>query len=87
MPSVEEIFRTEIEKIGQMMQIQIAAIHEADRILGAERSNEAERLRRLFSTMREECLMTLRLIDLMNLFTIDELIEILGRTRDGKVKT
>lgn len=86
MPSVEVVFRTEIEKIGQMMQIQIAAIHEANRIMGAERSNEAERLRRLFSTMREECLKTLKLIDLISPFTIDGLIEILVRTRDGTVK-
>lgn len=80
MKNIDETFKTENEKIRQMMQIQIAAIGEAERILeGAERSDEAERLRRLFSTTRVECVKARKLIDLVAPFTIDELIEILER--------
>ncbi|HNT73054.1 MAG TPA: MarR family transcriptional regulator, partial [Methanothrix sp.] len=46
MKNIDETLKTENEKIRQMMQIQIAAIGEAERILeGAERSDEAEWLR------------------------------------------
>lgn len=80
MKNIDETFKTENEKIRQMMQIHIAAIDEAERILeGAERSDEAERLRRLFSTTRVECVKARKLIDLVAPFTIDELIEILER--------
>ncbi len=80
MQSVEETFKVENEKIRQVMQIQIAAVDEAERILeGAGRNDEAERLRRLFSSMRVECVRARRLIDLVSPFTIDELIEILER--------
>jgi DNA-binding transcriptional regulator GbsR (MarR family) len=80
MQSVDETFKAENEKIRQIMQIHIAAIDEAERILeGAERNDEAERLRRLFSSMRVECVKARRLIDLVSPFTMDELIEILER--------
>jgi DNA-binding transcriptional regulator GbsR (MarR family) len=80
MQSVDETFKAENEKIRQIMQIHIAAIDEAERILeGAERNDEAERLRCLFSSMRVECVKARRLIDLVSPFTMDELIEILER--------
>ncbi|OPY49527.1 MAG: putative HTH-type transcriptional regulator [Methanosaeta sp. PtaU1.Bin055] len=80
MKNIDETLKTENEKIRQMMQIQIAAIGEAERILeGAIESDEAERLRRLFSTTRVECVKARKLIDLVAPFTIDELIEILER--------
>lgn len=80
MKNIDETFKTENEKIRQMMQIHIAAIDEAERILeGAIESDEAERLRRLFSTTRVECVKARKLIDLVAPFTIDELIEILER--------
>ncbi len=80
MQSVDETFKAENEKIRQIMQIHIAAIDEAERILeGAEMNDEAERLRHLFSSMREECVKARRLIDLVSPFNMDELIEILKR--------
>ncbi len=80
MQSVDETFKAENEKIRQIMQIHIAAMGEAERILeDAERSDEAERLRRLFSSMREECVRARRLIELVSPFSMDELIEILKR--------
>jgi DNA-binding transcriptional regulator GbsR (MarR family) len=80
MKNIDETLKTENEKIRQMMQIHIAAIDEAERILeGAIESDEAERLRRLFSTTRVECVKARKLIDLVAPFTIDELIEILER--------
>ena len=80
MRSIDETFKAENEKIRQIMQIHIAAIDEAEKILeDAEESDEAERLRRLFSSMREECVKARRLIDLVSPFTIDELIEVLER--------
>ena len=80
MQSVDETFKAENEKIRQIMQIHISAIVEAEKILEvAEDSDEAERLRRLFSSMREECVKARRLIDLVSPFTIDELIEVLER--------
>jgi len=80
MKNIDETFKTENEKIRQMMQIHIAAIGEAERILeGAERSDEAEWLRNHFSSMRVECVKARKLIDLVAPFTIDELIEILER--------
>jgi DNA-binding transcriptional regulator GbsR (MarR family) len=78
--SVDETFKAENEKIRQIMQIHIAAIDEAQRILeDAKESAEAERLRRLFGSMRVECVRARRLIDLVSPFTIDELIEVLER--------
>jgi len=78
--NIDEIFNAENEKIKQIMQIQIAAIGEAERILeSAEGSDEAERLCSLFRSMREECVKARRLIDLVSSFNIDELIEVLGR--------
>jgi DNA-binding transcriptional regulator GbsR (MarR family) len=78
--NLDETFKTDNEKIRQMMQIQIAAIGEAERILeGAERSDQVERLRSLFRSMREECAKALRLTDLIAPFTIAELIEVLER--------
>ncbi len=80
MQSVDETFKAENEKIRQIMQIHIAAMGEAERILeGAEGSDEADRLRRLFSTMREECVRARRLIELVSPFSMDELIDILKR--------
>ncbi len=80
MQSIDETFRAENEKLRQIMQIHIAAIDEAQKILeDAKDSAEADRLRRLFGTMREECVRARRLIDLVSPFTIDELIEILER--------
>ncbi|KQC14237.1 MAG: hypothetical protein APR56_04220 [Methanosaeta sp. SDB] len=80
MQSIDETFRAENEKIKQIMQIQIAAIDEAERILeDAGESDEAERLRRLFSSMREECVKARKLIDLVSPFTMDDLIEIMER--------
>lgn len=80
MRSVDETFKAENEKIRQIMQIHIAAIGEAERVLeDAKDSAEAERLRRLFGSMREECIRARRLIDLVAPFTIDELTEILER--------
>jgi len=78
--SVDETFKAENEKIRQIMQIHIAAIAEAQRILeDAGDSAEAERLRRLLSSMREGCVRVRKLIDLVSPFTIDELTEILER--------
>jgi DNA-binding transcriptional regulator GbsR (MarR family) len=80
MRNIDETLKAENEKIRQIMQIHIAAIDEAEKILeDAEESDEAERLRRLFSSMREECVKARRLIDLVAPFTIDELIELLER--------
>ena len=80
MQSVDETFKAENEKIRQIMQIHIAAIDEAQKILeDAKESAEAERLRRLFGSMREECVRARRLIDLVSPFNIDELIEVLER--------
>lgn len=77
---IEETFKAENEKIRQIMQIHIAAIGEAEAILeGAEGSDEANRLRRLFSTMREGCVRAQRLIELASPFSMDELIAILKR--------
>lgn len=78
--NIDETFKAENEKIRQIMQIHIAAIDEAERILeDAKDSSEAKRLGRLFGSMREECVRARRLIDLVSPFTIDELIEILER--------
>ncbi|HPE62654.1 MAG TPA: MarR family transcriptional regulator, partial [Methanothrix sp.] len=80
MQSVEETFKAENEKIRQIMQIHIAAIVEAERILeDAEESDEGERLLRLFGSMRNECTKARRLVDLVSPLTMDELIEILER--------
>ncbi|KQC16386.1 MAG: hypothetical protein APR56_07670 [Methanosaeta sp. SDB] len=80
MQSIDETFKAENEKMRQMMQIHIAAIVEAERVLeDAERSDEADRLRHLFSSMKVECVRIRRLIDLVSPFTMDELIEILER--------
>ncbi len=80
MQNVDETFKAENEKIRQIMQIHIAAIDEAQKILeDAKESAEAERLRRLFGSMREECVRARRLIDLVSPFTIDELIGVLER--------
>jgi DNA-binding transcriptional regulator GbsR (MarR family) len=78
--NIDETFKIDNKKIRQMMQIQIAAIGEAERILeGAERSDQVERLRSLFRSMREDCAKALRLTDLIAPFTIAELIEVLER--------
>jgi len=77
---INETFRAENEKIRQVMQIHIAAIDDAERILeDVGESDEVERLRRLFSSTRGGCVKARRLIDLVSPFTIDELIEILER--------
>jgi len=78
--SIEETFKAENEKIRRVMQIHIAAIGEAEGILeGAEGSDEANRLHRLFSLMMEDCARARRLIELVSQFSMDELIDILKR--------
>lgn len=77
---IDDTFKAGNEKMKQFMQIHIDAIGEAEKILeGVEGSDEADRLRRLFSSMKEDCARTRRLIELISPFTIDELIEILER--------
>ncbi len=78
--SIEETFKAENEKIRQIMQIHIATIGEAEAILeGVEGSDEADRLRRHFSSMKEDCARARRLVELVSLFSMDDLIGILKR--------
>jgi DNA-binding transcriptional regulator GbsR (MarR family) len=77
--SIDETFKAENEKIRQIMQIRIATIGEAERILEGAESDEADRLHRLFSSMKVECVRARRLIELVSLFSMDELIDILKR--------
>ncbi len=80
MQNIDEAFKAENEKIKQIMHIHLVAIDEAESILeDAERSGEVERLRRRFVSMREECAKARKLIDLVEPFTMDELIEIMDK--------
>ena len=96
MQNIDEAFKAENEKIKQIMHAHLAAIDEAEKILDdAERSEEVERLRHRFVSMREECTKARKLIDLVKPFTMDELIEIMDketkarreeRARESKVR-
>lgn len=77
--SMDETFKTENEKLRWVMQIHIVAIGEAERILEGAESDEASRLRRLFSSMKEDCARARRLIELASQFSMDELTDILKR--------
>lgn len=77
--SIEETFKAENEKIRRIMQIRIATIDEAERILDGAESDEADRLHRLFSSMKEDCARARRLIELVRQFSMDELVAILNR--------
>lgn len=77
--SIEETFKAENEKIRRVMQIHITAIGEAEAILEGAESDEADRLHRLFSSTKEDCARARRLIELVSLFSMDEMIDILKR--------
>ncbi|HII07490.1 MAG TPA: MarR family transcriptional regulator [Methanotrichaceae archaeon] len=78
--SIDEGTKAHNENFRQIMQILLAGVNKALELLEkAESSEEIDRLRLGFATFREDCTKAQRLADLLDRFSISELIEILKR--------
>lgn len=78
--SIDEGTKAHNENFRQIMQILLTGVNEALELLEkAESSEEIDRLRLGFASFREDCTKAQRLADLLDRFSISELIEILKR--------
>lgn len=88
--SIDEGTKVHNENFRQIMQIIAAGAAKAQEILeGGEEGDDARWLRSRLALVREECSKALTLADLLDRFTITELIDILkleveGRKKGGK---
>jgi len=80
MQDMEEAFKAENNKFKQMVSVHLAAIDEAEEILErAEPSEEVDRLCHRLVSIREDCIKAQKLVDLVDNFSMSEIIEILER--------
>jgi DNA-binding transcriptional regulator GbsR (MarR family) len=78
--SIDEGTKAHNENFRQIMQILVSGTGKAlDLLENAESSEEIDRLRLRFASFKEDCTKAQRLADLLDRFSMSELIEILKR--------